>query len=368
MGFLSSNTLRISGQRLSGLAPGPLEHPDDQWFDLEILQQDGEALRRDDLAASIPHGGHPDDWMPVFGGTTYEPEQDRYVASHEDAKRLSLLSEADQDPADIDLLPPEVVGEPAGPISGGGKSFDFPIDVPEHAPAAEDAPSAQKMPLSPERRLAVMRASGVVQHLWVATERHRWDALVRLASVLEEFPHGSTVKALTNLARAGGSIEEIECLAALRVAWRDDPSLWLVRRHSPSLGWQTISGCGPLRSAFTWRLAWRLFQGVAADTGIDALRGELRDRWLHLRPRDCLSSNEMRSAFYSFPALLETLAKVPDVTFDSDLARSQIEGWPYDTGPDRGTFPAADPFFRGLGVVTAPLPGLEEFGGRRALR
>lgn len=367
MGLFKSNTSRISGQRLIWISPSFLENPDDQCFDLDILQQDGEASLRDDLAASIPHGGHPDDWLPVFGGTTHESEKDRYVAS-QDAKRLSLLSDADQGPADIDLLPPEVVGEPAGPISGGDTSFDFPIDVPEHAPAAEDAPSAQKMPLPPERRLAVMRASGVVQHLWVATERHRWDALARLASVLEEFPHGSTVKALTDLARAGGAIEEIECIAALRVAWRDDPSLWLIRRHSPSLGWQTISGCGPLRSAFTWRLAWRLFQGVAADTGIDALRGELRNRWLHLRPRDCLSSNEMRAAFYSFPALLEMLANAPDVTFDSDLARSQIEGWPYDTGPDRGTFPAADPFFRSPGVVTAPPPGLKEFGGRRALR
>lgn len=356
MGKIYSKSRRLFAQRLISSVPDISGHPDDQWFDIELVQRNEEVLRREDFASFIPHGLHPDDWLPVLGVSSQEYKEEKSISPTEGAAHISQSAKKDCVFPDIDLLPPEVIVESAALIPDGIPSFDFPIDLPDLGPAVEGTYSKPTMPLSPERRLAIMRASGLVHHLTLPTERYRKDALVRLASVFEEFPHGATAQALAELAKAGASVEEIECLAAVRVAWRNDPSLWLIRRNSLPHGWQTTSGCQPLRNAFTWRLAWRLFRGVAPNSGIDALQGELRDRWLRLRPRDCLSSNEMRPAFYSFPALLETLASAPDLNFDSDLLKSQLEGWPYDTSLDLGARSAMDYVFVASGIPRAPRP------------
>lgn len=351
-----SKARRLFAQKLINLVPDILEHPDNQWFDIELLQRNEEVLRRKDFSSFIPHGLHPDDWLPVLGVSPQEHKEEKSLSPTEGAAHTSQYAKNDYVFSEIDLLFPEVIVDSTALINDSIPSFDFPIDLPDIGPAVQDTHSKPTMPLSPERRLAIMRASGLVHHLTLPTERYRKDALVRLASVFEEFPHGATARALAELAKAGASVEEIECLAAVRVAWRNDPSLWLIRRNSLHHGWQTISGCQPLRNAFTWRLAWRLFRGVAPNSGIDALQGELRDRWLRLRPRDCLSSNEMRPAFYSFPALLETLARAPDLNFDGDLLKSQLEGWPYDTSLDLGARSAMDYVFVASGIPRAPRP------------
>lgn len=331
----------------------PLEHPDDAVVDL-LASVDSAGIADAPAPALSPRlqNGHPDDWLPEPAPVEDPPERslfDEAFSSSDSQDEIKPAVDSPHDPdhvsadlatdgsdgsasasaLDPDLLAPDLYPAPAAPAPVAPTSFEIPVDVPEPEPEPWRAPPR----LDSAERRAIMRASLLIDRFDVSERRSRDLARSALVSILREFDSGASVRAIGELAEAGATIEEVADAAAIKQLWREDPSLWLTRRYDRlRRRWVTDAGDWRRRDAMTWKLAHRLLRERSVEVLADELEGQLRDRWIRLRPKNYAGSGRW-SAFIYFPLWLRHEASTSiSEAYDPD------DGWPYDALADRREF------------------------------
>lgn len=292
----SARALRF--RPLDAVAP----HPDDDWTELSAGSEAATTARAKPLDLLPDPVLHPDDWSPFVPEAPDDPapQQSAAIPDVVGASDFSDTSSDDLERWFDDGSFPATVEDPLP---------DFPIDVPE--PASRQ-PVQTPPVFDPAKRLALLRASRMIDRLDIAERRRREQARLRLATIFEQFPFGSSVAAIGHAIDAGASITDLEAMAQIKTWWSDDPSLWLVRFHSPVHGWTVRASSRAAKAAMTWRLAYQFLRLGPPDTLVDELSGTWRDEWLGLRAKECLASDRLRSAFYSYNAYLAYRASLAD--------------------------------------------------------
>jgi hypothetical protein len=281
-----------------------------------VIELDSSSDRRGLQLDLLPQdaAAHPDDWSPFDADAFEHPEPPKTAVIPETvAAPVSAGLPANDIDAwfDAETLPAPV----ADPLA------DFPVDVPEPMlPKAIPVLPA----FDPAKRLALLRASRMIDRFDIAERRRREEARLRLAAMFERFPAGASVAAIGRAIDRGASIGDLEGMAEIRTVWFEDPSLWLVRSHSRAHGWTVRDASRAAASAMTWRLADRLLRIGSTDILVDRLCVTWRDDWLGLRPKDFIESGRLHPAFYSYPAYLAYRSSLVDAEVWAD-ARPDLE-------------------------------------------
>lgn len=281
---------------LDAIAP----HPDDDWTELSAESETATTARAKPLDLLPDPVLHPDDWPPFVPEAPDDPAPQQSAAIP-DVVGASDFSDASSD--DLDGW----FDERSLPATADDTLPDFPIDVPEPTPR-QSVPTPSVF--DPAKRLALLRASRMVDRLDIAERRRREQARLRLAAIFEQFPAGSSVAAIGRAIDAGASIMDVEAMAQIRTLWSEDPGLWLLRSYSKEQGWTVRGFSRAAAAAMTWRLAARLLRLGSPEMLVDKFCGTWRDEWLALRARSCMASDRLRPAFYSYPAYLEYRASL----------------------------------------------------------
>lgn len=158
---------------------------------------------------------------------------------------------------------------------------DWFVEAPAAAPSL---PAAAPTDENEDGRAAA-RAAALIDELDIPRRKDRDAALHWLIELLQEFPHGSSHRAIADLIREGCSFEELQTTAAVKRMWRNDSGLWLVRRYVCGEGGSTVAIDGRRgRHALSWRAARRLAEVGEAEEIMALLRTTWRDAWLVLDP------------------------------------------------------------------------------------
>lgn len=184
------------------------QHPDDAW-PVPMLDAGGVPMVPAQLEIA-GMDGHPDDW---FFGAAPVPQPDMCGATDLGMERAPVIGSIPADwttgeTEDVDALFPADVHEfhkddDAGPAIVP----EFPADD-EPEPAAQFRSQIDGRIVDPARRLALLRAARIIGHCDISERSRRQRAMWRLASLIEAFPHGSSVRAVENLAIEGATTDE----------------------------------------------------------------------------------------------------------------------------------------------------------------
>ena len=175
------------------------------------------------------------------------------------------------------------------------------------------------------------RAALLVDLLSPDTTKQRDMAFGILCDLLEEFPHGSSIKAIARQITAGATLDDLLRCANLKRLWKEDEGLWLRRDYRK--GTRT---CSTQRNALTWGIAGRLVGEYVPGTLEAALLGDWRQTWIDMDSPE--AGEPALASWFSYAAFL---AEHPsDWTTDmTTLLGTGLEtGWVYTALPSRSDF------------------------------
>ena len=307
----------------------------------------GRILRRQFSAPAPPGDAHPDRRPPP----PLPPLQEAAVLLREPLRTRPNLH-PDQMP------PPRPRLEPSPLPSPPRMAVPFPPPPPELVPVAV-APRLPPLPLtrsafrgsrppatstiaaSPFDLATAHRAAGIVR-LLSTSNLHRRKVSSAISELLAEFPHATTVRALTALAEEGHLLEEILAYGALKLRWREDPAFWLKRNRIGQID------CDPrLRHALSWRAAARLCAAHGLEDGSIRVVDDLRTEWLSL---PIPTSDRADASWWTYAAYVSTEGAMPETW------QANAQSWDVTGDPVPGRSPGRVPTRAGYGA-TAPLTG-----------
>lgn len=171
----------------------------------------------------------------------------------------------------------------------------------------------------------------LVDMLPLDTTKQRDVAFDTVCALLEEFPHGSSVKAISRQIGAGMTLDDLLRCANLKRLWKDDTGLWLRRDYR-----EGIRVCPTQRHALTWAGAGKLIREHVPGTLEEVLLGEWRQAWIEIDAPE-LGERALPS-WFSYAAFLEgqPLNWVTDMT--AMLGAGLETGWAYSAAASRPDF------------------------------